>query len=224
MFARLLRAGFLTISCPLRNQSPVLLAQLHQEYSVLDWSALHISRKVKRLVRQNTLRERDIYLRFTTRPRAVCHGIRRAYRDDAWLVPRYAQLITDLGASPKHGVQTIATEIWSGHENRLLGGEIGYLIGATYTSLTGYMDRTAPQVDHLGKVQLTALALVLQQCGYAFWNLGQTLQGYKRDLGAAPTPRPAHLLRWRDAIQREPTCSLTYLTGQRIQCHTLLSP
>lgn len=222
MFRRFLLAGFLTISAPLPDRAPVLLAQLHTEYSMLDWPNLHLSRKVKRLVRRGTLKERGAHLRFTPNVNAVCAGIRRSYGDRTWLTPRYAQLLAAASSEFPVSIQPLATELRDG-EGRLLGGEIGYTIGAVYTSLSGFLDREAPAVNHYGKAQLATLARVLHQCGYAFWNLGEPTLEYKVDLGAIRTPRPEFLRRWREAILQQPACALNNLIGQKLHCHALLS-
>lgn len=184
------------------------LEQLHSEYSVLDWPNLRLSRKVRRLVRRGVLRDRGRHLRMTDEINAVCMGIRRAYGDGAWLTPRYAQLLDDVRCESPQRIQTLATELRDGDE-RLIGGEI-------------FLDRDAPAVNHYGKVQLAALGKVLEQCGYAFWNLGEPTLPYKADLGANRTPRPEFLARWREAILREPACELTNLAGRSLCCHALL--
>lgn len=222
IFRRFLLAGFLTISCPLPHQSPVLLAQLHTQYSVLDWPKLHLSRKVRQLIRSGALKERGAHLRFTDNVNAVSAGIRRSYGDRAWLIPRYAQLLTRARCEFPIRIQTLATELRD-DEGRLLGGELGYAIGAVYTSLTGFLDRDAANVNHYGKVQLATLARILQQCGYAFWNLGEPTLQYKLDLGVVQTPRPEFLHRWHEAITQQPACRLDQLIGQRLDCHGVLS-
>jgi len=221
IFRRFLLAGFLSISAPLPDRMPVLLAQLHAEYSMLDWPNLHLSRKVKRLVRSGALRERGVHLRFTENVNTVCSGIRRSYGDRTWMTPRYAQLLANARCAGPPEVRSVATEMRD-RDGRLLGGEIGYCIGAVYTSLSGFLERDAPDINHYGKVQLAALGKVLEQCGYAFWNLGESTLQYKVDLGAVRTPRPEFLPRWREATQRMPVCALVNLVGQRLPCDGLL--
>jgi len=51
----------------------------------------------------------------------------------------------------------------------LVAGEIGYSFGTTYTSLTGFYDKSVPNA---GKLQLVLLCKWLQQKGYSFWNFG----------------------------------------------------
>ncbi|WP_309396483.1 hypothetical protein [Cerasicoccus maritimus] len=222
-FARLAQAGFLTISCPLRMGPTILVAQLHPTYSVLSWPDLHIDRKVARLVRRGELAAQGVHLRITANPHRVCFGIRRAYGNQAWLTPRFAQMMAELATGRYADCRGVAVELWRDGDAQPIGGEIGYLCGAVYTSLTGYLDRSAPNVHNLGKVQLAALGIVLERCGYRFWNLGQSIQQYKKDLGAKVTPRMEFLPRWLPATRQRPALDLSALLGQRLSCQTLLA-
>jgi Leu/Phe-tRNA-protein transferase len=66
---------------------------------------------------------------------------------------------------------------------RLVAGELGFAVGATYTSLTGFTDESGA-----GSVQLAALGRWLLSRGYQLWDLGMEMK-YKIDLGAALVPR-----------------------------------
>ena len=55
-----------------------------------------------------------------------------------------------------------------------------------YTSFTGFFDK---DYSGAGTVQLLAMARLLQEAGFAFWDLGQEL-AYKLDLGCGASPPP----------------------------------
>ena len=55
-----------------------------------------------------------------------------------------------------------------------------------YTSFTGFFDK---DYSGAGTVQLLAMARLLQEAGFAFWDLGQEL-AYKLDLGCDASPPP----------------------------------
>jgi hypothetical protein len=80
-------------------------------------------------------------------------------------------------------VRLYSIEVWNVETNQLVGGELGYSVGAIYSSLTGYSDQ-----ESAGSVQLTALGCLLIHCGFEYWDLGMELE-YKRRLGAQLMPR-----------------------------------
>jgi len=222
MFRALARAGFLTICHELPTGEPILIAQLHEHYCVLDWPDLIIDRRISRLARRGELAARGVHLHINIDPGPVCEGILRCHGQDSWLSPPYAALMRELAAHEVDGVRAVAVELWDAEQNRLIAGELGYTIGAVYVSLTGFLDRSAPRHNHFGKVQLAALGKLLRGCGFAFWNLGQTYQEYKFALGAHAEARQRFLKRWREASTQRPAILLAQICGRRIAVAELL--
>jgi Leu/Phe-tRNA-protein transferase len=218
-YVMLARAGFITI---VDRDHSVLIVELHKHYSVLDWSDLHVSRHVGKMVRNGRLAEDEIYLTVDKNVDAVVTGIRKAYGDKCWLIKPYADLLKSLEKFTGEGFSLVSIQLWSGKQNALLGGELGYTIGATYTSLSGFLDRDNPISNAMGTVQLVALGRLLEQCGYAFWNLGQPHMQYKTGLGAKTTPRLDFLQRFLPASGRSPSVSLSQKAGIRLLCRELL--
>ena len=82
----------------------------------------------------------------------------------------------------------------------LLDGEVGYTVGSSYTSLSGFRLSDA---NGAGTVQCCAVAKLLQRCGFQMWDLGMGMT-YKYELGAKDVPRKeflAHL----SAMREKPT-------------------
>eukprot|EP00796_Vickermania_ingenoplastis_P010000 gene10000-6980_t len=73
-------------------------------------------------------------------------------------------------------------------EGELVAGEIGYLVGDIYTSLSG-----GYCVNGAGLLQLRVMAQILRDCGCKVWDLGMELAYKKRHLGCVGVPRPQWL-------------------------------
>jgi len=215
-YVALARAGFISIAWE-SDGLELLLPELQTAYAVLEWNRRRCSRAVRRLLRRGELAAGGYTLLISGQPgpvATVADGIRQAYGPACWLCRNYRSLLLDLANRAAAGKLTdpefhlVATELKHG-DGTLLGGELGYTIGAIYTSLTGFLDRRDPRHPNLGKVQLAALGVVLEQRGYAFWNLGHPYMGYKLEMGAEILSRAAFLARWRRGIARKPAVPLT---------------
>ncbi|MEO0793626.1 MAG: hypothetical protein AAFX93_00605 [Verrucomicrobiota bacterium] len=217
----LAQAGFITISYPSGPDGPILISQLHETYSVLDWANLSIERGLRKLIKSGQLEEDCLQLVIHSDPSPICNAIQRYHQDDCWLTDEYADLMLSL-ANQDRLIRTLGIGLYDGKRNQLVGGEIGYTIGATYTSLSGFLDREYPKRNNLGKLQLVALARLLERCGYPFWNLGMLLD-YKLQIGATETPRLGFLMRWLKAINQQAREPLDQLLDKPISCSDLLT-
>jgi hypothetical protein len=218
-YIALARAGFITI---VDRYHSVLIIEMHKDYSMLDWSDLHVSRHIGKMVRNGRLADDDIYLTVEKNVDAAVNGIVNAYGDKCWLIKPYEELLKSLETFTGKGFSLVSVQLWCGRQKALLGGELGYTIGSSYTSLSGFLDRGNPISNNMGMVQLVALGRLLEQSGYAFWNLGQPQMRYKTDLGAKATPRLTFLQRFLPAGGRSPSVSLAQDAGVRFSCQELL--
>jgi len=201
LYVELARAGFIAVAQHAPGIGPVLLPQLQRSYAVLDWADLHVSRKVRRLIASSRLAEGEPALRLAEDPAEVVAAV-RATHDRAWLIDAYVEL---LGRLPQDGDPHFALHaVELRFDGRLVAGELGYTIGATYTSLTGFCSPEEPTLRHFGTLQLVWLAGLLRESGYAFWNLGHPHQDYKRSLGARVLARRHFLARWLSAREARP--------------------
>lgn len=120
-----------------------------------------------------------------------------------WLTEPYRRLMCMMadgrGAerAAERGLVVRASELRAGPARELVAGELGYTIGRTYTSLSGFCRPEARQWRHFGSLQMVLLAERLRDAGYAFWNLGHPHMAYKKALGARVEPRERFLRRWR---------------------------
>jgi hypothetical protein len=221
-YGALARAGFISISHPDADLGLCLLPEMQQAYAVLDWDNLHIPRAVRRLIGRGGLVCGDYSLRLTRDPAAVIDGIDRAYPDRNWMTGCYRDLMVRMARAWTGDPRIAAVELREGTSGALIGGEIGYSIGRTWTSLSGFLDRREPAWNHLGTLQLVALAGLLLRRGYAFWNLGHPYMQYKLDLGARILPRADFLMRWFAAHDGCPAAPLGARDGETMAVLELL--
>lgn len=188
----------------------VILPELQEAYAVLDWSDLHLDRSVRRILRSGRAEEEPLELHIDTDPGPVLAELDRFWGRRSWLCPEYQGVIRRLSASAGPGFRLWGVRLTAGAGRSGAGrsgagrsdsaeetaaGELGYTIGRTYTSLTGFHHRR-PEWDSLGKLQMVLLARRLEAAGLAFWNLGHPHLPYKRRLGARTLPRRSFLERW----------------------------
>ncbi|HEY9053817.1 MAG TPA: GNAT family N-acetyltransferase [Rectinemataceae bacterium] len=198
------RKGFIAITMD-RGDRHFLVSELHAGYSVLDWDNLHLSRTLRRLFRSERYAALQPSLAINPDPRRVLARLSRRWRE-TWLVAPYRKLVRTLAAEPAGDLRFWGVELHVGGEagrgssDRIVAGELGYTIGRTYTSLSGFYDRSEAMYSDMGKVQLHLLARHLREKGYAFWNLGDPRMQYKADMGARILPRAEFLERWEKAV------------------------
>ena len=93
----------------------------------------------------------------------------------------------------------VSIELYDKNNEKLVSGEIGYMISKTYTSLTGFSSKSK-LYNNWGKLQMVLLALYLEENRFDFWNLGHPYMQYKFDLGAKLYSRDDFLKRWLNSI------------------------
>ncbi|KNC80673.1 hypothetical protein SARC_06987 [Sphaeroforma arctica JP610] len=112
-----------------------------------------------------------------------------------------------INSRDKIRVRTI--ELWDKNGEHLVAGEIGYTLGRTYTSLSGFTCESGS-----GTVQCIALGRLLERCGYTYWDLGMSM-AYKLSMGAKNLPRLKFLDRLAEERDKEPEKSITCMLGTK---------
>ncbi len=179
------QAGFIAVTDVYEGRE-LLLPEIQFSYALLHFEDLHISRKVRRLLKKDApvLHVGDDIL-------AVASKI-QSYHTNCWLTPKYLQTLLDTQKIDDN-FQLISAHIEK--EGEMVAGEIGYIIGNTYTSLSGFSSKEKRFANY-GTAQLVLLARFLHEHGFAFWNLGQTYMPYKFQLGAKRYDREQFLKLW----------------------------
>ncbi len=218
LYVSLARAGFICISIQHPDIGPVLLAELQRSYAVLDWENLHCSRNLRRLVARGRLEEEAVELRVASASDRVLDRLLDYHGEDGWIHEPYQSLVRELARSGGSHFSVHGIELWSRRSEELVAGELGYSIGSTYTSLSGFCMRTQRRWRHFGTLQQILLARALRERGYAFWNMGHVAMPYKQALGARSVPRATFLERWCAA--RDVTPAVPLLEGDSLCDYT----
>jgi len=182
------KAGFIAVTDYFEEEE-LLLPEIQFSYAVLDFQDLHISRKVKKL-----LKTKALYLEINQDIDVVAEKINATHKN-CWLSSRYINMLKETQGLDEN-FQLISVVLKD--DNTIVAGELGYVIGKTYTSLSGFSSREK-QYNNYGTAQLVLLAQHLEESGFAFWNLGQPYMSYKLALGAKIHDRKAFLARWFNA-------------------------
>ncbi|MBI9108683.1 MAG: hypothetical protein JEZ04_18200 [Spirochaetales bacterium] len=202
-YLRQARLGFIAITHSI-NGKRMLTPQLQREYAVLDWDRLIIDKGVRKILRSGRIKEEGIHLRINSNPDGVLEQLRGAWKK-TWITAEYSALIQQLTENLKikrnKNFRIWGVTLTAGTENKIIAGELGYSIGRTYTSLSGFFHRSDRKYNNFGKLQMVMLAEVLMKAGLAFWNLGQPYMEYKLKLGAEVVPRGLFLKRWDKAAR-----------------------
>ena len=182
------KAGFIAVT-DIFQEEELLLPEIQFAYALLDFKNLHISKKVKKLIEKQNLK-----IEISNDLDSIAHHV-ESYHKNSWLTKRYLQTLKACQKS-EHGFKVISVYLKDGE--KLISGEIGYVIGRTYTSLSGFSSKEKVYANW-GTAQLVLLGVHLQENGFAFWNLGQPYMPYKLSLGAKIYDRKTFLKRWHDA-------------------------
>jgi len=189
-YINLAKAGFISVSNYFDGQF-LLLPELQFEYALLDFRDLHISRKVKKLLNKN-----EYELTFNENFDELLINL-ETFHENCWLTNKYIGLMQSLKNNSQKtcNFKILSTELKCKKTNKLIAGEIGYIIGSTYTSLTGFCTKDK-RYNNWGTLQLVLLAFYLQKQNFSFWNLGHAAMPYKLKLGAKVYTREDFLKRW----------------------------
>lgn len=180
-----------------------LLPEIQHAYAVLDWNDLIIPNKINKII--NSLEFKNYAFKLNCNLDNILSKIAN-YHNNNWVSEKYAELFKKLIAcnNKSRDFHVLTAELVDLRTNEIIAGEFGYTIGATYTSLSGFCERTNKKYNNFGKLQLVLLAKTLEYHGYHFWNLGHPYMNYKFELGAKIKNRMLFLDKWIKARDEKP--------------------
>ncbi|MBF0276939.1 MAG: hypothetical protein HQM13_04080 [SAR324 cluster bacterium] len=164
----------------------ILLIKLHEERCILDFENLHIPRNVKKRSGRYSFSVDHAF--------EECISAINEQHPNSWIFPPLAKAFIQMFYTKEFSTRLHSFELWEGDE--LVAGEVGFVVGAAYASLSGFFRKSST-----GTIQLCATAKMLEQCGFAYWDLGMEIP-YKLELGARSLDRELFLTRQR-AIRDE---------------------
>lgn len=192
MYDALAFAGFISITIKNNTSEDFLLPEMQFSYAGLSWKNLHISKRLKKFIVKNILDNDNYSISINKNFEAVLNGIKIYHNDINWVTENYINTLKSCRNS-KCNTNVISVELWD--NEKLIAGEIGYIIGSTYTSLTGFFDKQ--NYSNFGKIQLLALSLLLKKSNIMFWNMGHPYMNYKFKMGAIEYQRQDFLEIWK---------------------------
>lgn len=194
LYVNLCRAGFIATSCFDTKNRQILLPEIQFEYAVLHFNDVHISKKVKTLLHKN-----EFILTKNQHFKEVLESIDR-YHKNSWLNHQYTKMLHEIKKNHFENFELVSFELLDTKNGALVAGEVGYIIGKTYTSLSGFFQREKCY-NNWGKLQLVVLSQYLEKNNFDFWNLGHACLLYKIDFGAKVYPRKEFLSLWQKSTQ-----------------------
>jgi len=189
LYILLAKAGFISTSTKLNSEKIYLLPEIQFEYAVLEFKNLHKSKKVSKL-----LNKKEFKFQKTENLKSIIKHI-NDYHEHSWIEKNYEQMLLNITNKQQDNFELLAFELICTKTEEIVAGEIGYKIGKTYTSLSGFFKKEK-QYNNYGKLQLVLLSKYLEKNFYDFWNLGHACLQYKVDLGAEILKRDIFLEKW----------------------------
>ena len=193
------KLGFIAVARKLGRRI-TLLPELQESYAVLDCEKVSVDRGVRNILQKGIVSDGGVELKVSSDPGQVIDELHMMWGDSSWLYPPYTDLVRKL-ASKEERKRAPGFRIWAvtlEAAGEPAAGELGYTVGNTYTSLSGFFHRERREWNHYGKLQMVLLSRHLQGHGIGFWNLGHPYMDYKLRLGAEIMPRREFLELWDD--------------------------
>lgn len=172
----------------------VLLPEMQFEYALLELQDLHVSKKVKKLINK-----KQYEIKINHDLLKIIESL-EAFHEDSWIKGDYKKMIFNLTKYDSEEFRLFTFELYDKNTKKLIAGELGYIIGSSYTSLSGFSSKDS-DYRNWGKLQLVLLGEYLKEESFKIWNLGHPYMDYKLDLGAKIYKRLDFLKIWQETTK-----------------------
>jgi Leu/Phe-tRNA-protein transferase len=223
LYTHLAYHGFITVSSTISNVH-LLMPEIQFSYAVLNFKDLYICKNVQKLLHRKDFLDNEYHISINKNFDQVVKNL-NSYHFNNWLTDKYVDLINNISKAQTldHKIDFLSVELYSKKTNTIIAGELGYSIGSTYTSLTGFCNKTEKKYSNFGKLQLVCLCKLLEKHGYSFWNLGHPYMNYKIELGAKILERPYFLEIWKQHRDKTPMQTINSKHKLDYSCFELLN-
>lgn len=184
--------GFYTMSVQI-DGFDLFSVRYHTKKCIIFPRTFRIPHNVRNLIEKKFS---DYTLTFNKDYNACVDAICEAYPEN-WLCPKLKAVLENIHNNPDNRISVDSVEIWKGDE--LVAGEIGFITGNAYASLTGFHKE-----DHIGNVQMALLGRYLFDNGFAYWDLGMSIP-YKYRYGAIDYGRKDQEKFWKNLNEERST-------------------
>jgi len=150
----------------------ILAVRYHNKKCLITPETFRIPHNIRKLTEKKFS---DYTLTFNKAFLQCVDAIKTAYPEN-WLCDELVNAYTEIHRNPDSRVSVNSVEIW--HKGELVAGEIGFITGNSYASLSGFHKE-----NDIGNVQMALLGRYLFDNGFAYWDLGMSIP-YKYRYGA----------------------------------------
>ena len=159
----------------------IMVAMHHLTKSVLFFDRFHIKKSIKKYLSKYELRENAEFEKIVDK----CIES----HDDKWLTKPLVDAIKKIHRLNNPDATFISFGLY--RDDKLVAGEFGTKVGRIYSSYSGYHEES-----NSGTVQMILTAQYLEKTGYAFWDLGMSMD-YKKSFGAKVRNLEDFIILWR---------------------------
>lgn len=171
------------------NGTNILFVRHHDIKLIIKPEDFRVPHNIQKLINKKF---QDYTITFNKDFEGCLKTLQEVYPEN-WFYPELVKAYIHIHNNPDSQVSLNSVEIW--HEGKLVAGEIGFITGNAYASLSGFHKE-----NDIGNVQMALLGQYLFENGFAYWDLGMSIP-YKYRFGAKDCNREKQFL-YHEALSK----------------------